>query len=271
MRHTIDGIRYHVETYGDGFPVILLHGFTGDLSMWVPFYENWGRHSKLVAVDIIGHGKSDCPVEISRYKMMSLVDDLFLLMEKLEIPKADIVGYSMGGRLALSFAMKYPSKVRKLVLESASPGLSSKAEREIRIEQDKKLASFIEEKGITAFVEYWGNIPLFESQKRLPNEVQMAIREQRLNNSVQGLANSLKGTGTGSQPSWWDELHELEVETLLITGSLDDKFCQVAEKMQKTIKNSQWENIHGCGHAIHVEDPEKFDTIVSRFLSQSYL
>lgn len=269
MRHVIDGVRYNVETVGEGFPVILLHGFTGDSTTWASYFEEWGQHSKLVAVDIIGHGKTDSPEDINRYRMLSVCDDLFLLMEKLSIKKADIIGYSMGGRLALSFALKYPTKVRKLVLESTSPGLKSEDERKVRIEQDQKLASFIKEEGIQAFVEYWGNIPLFQSQKKLPRIVQEQIKEQRLQNSPIGLALSLEGMGTGAQPSWWGNLPELDHETLLITGEEDQKFCKIAEEMTKELKNASWETIAGCGHAIHVEDREKFGTIVSRFLSST--
>lgn len=267
MRHVIDGIRYNIDTYGDGFPVILLHGFTGDLSTWYPFYEKWGKHSKCVAVDIIGHGKTEISNDVERYHMLSVVDDLFLLMEKLKIQKADFVGYSMGGRLALSFAAKYPSMVRKLVLESASPGLESTEERKNRVKQDEKLATLIKEEGLEAFVEYWENSPLFESQKKIPQEVQEQLRSQRLGNHPKGLINSLKGMGTGSQPSWWSELSSLPVATLLITGEFDQKFCHIAERMNEQLPHSQWINVEECGHAIHVENHEKFGTIVSRFLS----
>ncbi len=269
MRHVIDGVRYNVEKAGDGFPVILLHGFTGDSTTWDPFFEKWGQHSRLYAVDIIGHGKTDSPEDAGRYRMLSVCDDLFLLLEKLGIPKADIIGYSMGGRLALSFALKYPTKVRKIVLESTSPGLRSEEERKARVEQDCKLSSFIREEGIEAFVEYWGNIPLFQTQEKLPPTIQAQLKEQRLRNSSIGLSLSLEGMGTGAQPSWWDNLSELHHEVLLITGSSDQKFCNIAAEMAKELKNVSWENIDGCGHAIHVEDSEKFGTIVSRFLSST--
>ena len=104
------------------------------------------------------------------------------------------------------------------------------------------------------------------SQKSLPIHKQEEIREQRLQNSVIGLCNSLIGMGTGAQPSWWSHLHKLEADTLLVTGGLDQKFCFIAEEMVKEIKNVEWVKVDGCGHAIHVEEPEKFGTIVSRFL-----
>ncbi|MDZ5472626.1 2-succinyl-6-hydroxy-2,4-cyclohexadiene-1-carboxylate synthase [Bacillus sp. 31A1R] len=268
MNFVIDGIRYHVDIIGEGFPLILLHGFTGNTKTWSPFQEKWGKHSKIIAVDIIGHGGTESPTSVDRYNMMSVVKDLSLLMDMLNIGKADFLGYSMGGRLALSFAMAHPHKVRKLVLESATPGIDTEAERLTRIEQDRKLAEFIIERGMTEFVDYWENIGLFQSQKSLPDHTQARVRTQRLENSIIGLSNSLLGMGTGSQPSRWEQLHLLTNETLLITGSLDKKFCEIAAKMTQKIKNVEWVNIKECGHAIHVEESEKFGTIVSRFLSK---
>lgn len=269
MKHVIDGIRYNIETCGEGFPLILLHGFTGDANTWLPFCKYWGSKSQLIAIDIIGHGKTDSPAEIDRYRMMSVVDDLFLIMEKLKVEKADVLGYSMGGRLALSFAFKYPKKVRKLILESSSPGLKTIEERKDRVKSDEKLAKFIEEKGIETFTKYWEGIPLFSSQQNLPESIKNSLRIQRLKNSVVGLANSLKGMGTGAQPSWWESLPDLEAETLLITGSLDRKFCRIAEEMKEKIARCDHRIVEGCGHAIHLEDQEKFATIVDGFLSNT--
>ena len=115
-------------------------------------------------------------------------------------------------------------------------------------------------------MESWENIPLFESQKRLPLEKKVNIHNQRLTNSHIGLANSLLGMGTGSQPSWWEELENMTVPVLLITGELDLKFCKIAERMQQRLNNCEWLIINDVGHAIHVEDGDKFGKIVSEFL-----
>lgn len=269
MRCEIDGLTYYVEDIGEGFPLILLHGFTGDSSTWEPFYKEWSKNSRLIAIDIIGHGKSDSPKQIERYDILSVIKDINKILEMLQIEKADMLGYSMGGRLALSFAVQFPQMVRKLILESSSPGLESEAERENRRKHDGELGRFILDQGIEAFVDYWENIPLFATQKELPPEKRSAIREQRLKNSAIGLHNSLVGMGTGAQPSWWQHLHRIEAETLLVTGSLDEKFCLIAEKMSKSIKNCQWMKVEGSGHTIHVENPDKFGTIMKRFLSNS--
>jgi 2-succinyl-6-hydroxy-2,4-cyclohexadiene-1-carboxylate synthase len=267
MNVLIDGICNHVELCGEGFPLLLLHGFTGDASTWFPFCSEWGSQSRLIMPDIIGHGKTESPGELSRYQIESAAHDVNGILDKMGVQQVDVLGYSMGGRLALTFAILFPDKVRKLILESASPGLATKSEREIRRMKDAELANFIIENGMEPFVDYWEGIPLFETMKRLPPAAKAAIRRQRLSHLPNGLAGSLIGMGTGSQPSWWESLDQLSCEVLLLTGELDQKFCTIAEKMSKVIKNAKWDVVKNSGHAIHVEEREKFGTIVSDFLS----
>ncbi|WP_264738847.1 2-succinyl-6-hydroxy-2,4-cyclohexadiene-1-carboxylate synthase [Cytobacillus firmus] len=269
MKYVINGVRYHVDTWGAGFPLLLLHGFTGNSEGWKEFAPFWKDHSKTIALDIIGHGESGSPPDIGHYQIEESAAVINSLLEKMGIGKIDVLGYSMGGRLALTFAVKYPEKVRMLILESASPGLRAEKERHDRRIQDAKLSKRIRQEGINNFIEYWEDIPLFQSQKSLPEKIRTRIRSQRLANSIDGLANSLNGMGTGAQPSWWDALVQLEMPVLLITGELDQKFCKIAEEMSKILPSVQWKSIEDAGHAIHVEKPELFGTIVSGFLSQS--
>lgn len=264
----IDGIHYNLEVTGQGFPFLLLHGFTGDGSTWSPFLEEWGRQSRLLIPDIIGHGKTDSPKEQNFYQIETMAYSLKSILDQIGVNQIDLLGYSMGGRLALTFALLFPNRVRKLILESTSPGLKTFGEQELRRMNDAKLAQFIIDKGIESFVEFWEEIPLFHTMKRLPASVQNQVREQRLKNSPQGLSNSLLGMGTGSQPSWWNQLSQVTSDVLLLTGREDLKFCQIAEEMAPKLCNSKWIVVENCGHAIHVEEPEKFGTIVSDFLSK---
>jgi 2-succinyl-6-hydroxy-2,4-cyclohexadiene-1-carboxylate synthase len=269
MRMKIKGVNYHIDIHGEGHPLVLLHGFTGATTTWYPFYQKWGQDNKIISIDIIGHGLSDSPNDSSRYQMLEVVEDLREVLLQLQIDKADFLGYSMGGRLALSFLIQHPQYVRKLVLESASPGLATEGEREERRKQDEKLATFIKNEGITRFIDYWGEIPLFSTQKKLPMDAQKQIKRQRLQNSEIGLQNSLIGMGTGSQPSLWNSLRNIEHDILIVTGSLDLKFCSIAEKMLHYLPQGQWIKVENCGHAIHVEKPEKFGTIVNEFLHKT--
>lgn len=262
----VDGIHYHVEMCGEGFPLLLLHGFTGDGSTWGPYRHVWGQHSRLIIPDIIGHGNTDAPDDLNRYQIDAVAADMVNILDQLGVKQVDILGYSMGGRLALTFALLYPERVRKLILESASPGLPTEEERQERRNKDADLAKLINEQGILSFVDYWENIPLFSTMNALSDSVKETIRKQRLANSPEGLANSLLGMGTGSQPSWWEDLDKLSCDILVLAGEKDKKFCRIAEKIKINSRKASLIIFHESGHAIHVEDLEKFGTIVSDFL-----
>lgn len=265
MRLAINGISYHVEVKGSGAPLVLLHGFTGSVETWKPFVNDWKDSFTLILIDIIGHGKTDSPIAYSRYSMEHSVEDVVAILDVLEIDKVNLLGYSMGGRLALSIAAAYPNRICKLLLESSSPGLRTNAEKQARIISDTKLANDILAKGVTSFVNYWESIPLFISQKNLIEAQRLHIRNERLGNNPTGLANSLKGMGTGSQPSWWEHLKTLHFPVLLLCGSLDQKYCQIAGEMNNCLPNSTIYQIDDAGHAIHVEQPKIFGKIVSEF------
>lgn len=264
MLQKINGIDYFYQVSGEGEPIVLLHGFTGDSSTWDNIHL--GGAFQKITIDILGHGKTESPLDSKRYSMNNVAEDIATILDQLSIKQAHILGYSMGGRLALSFAMKHPNRVRSLLLESSSPGLKTKVERKNRIIQDEKLCKMIHDEGIAKFVDYWERIPLFESQQLLSIEIRNRIRNQRLKNNPIGLMNSLRGMGTGVQPSWWDKLDQLTMPVLLMCGELDEKYCVLAQRMKELILHANLVEFSGLGHAIHVEDPGKFDTIVKNFL-----
>jgi 2-succinyl-6-hydroxy-2,4-cyclohexadiene-1-carboxylate synthase len=263
----IRGIQYHVDVQStsEGEPLVLLHGFTGSSQNWKHIIGNLSMF-KIILIDIVGHGYTDSPVDPARYRMQEVVEDLLCILDELNIEKANILGYSMGGRLALSFAAVYPNRVNKLILESSSPGLKGAEEREKRKQADERLAAEIVEEGIVQFVEKWENIPLFATQNRLPIDKRNAIREKRLQNSSIGLANSLIGMGTGAQPSLWHRLQDIKVPVLILCGELDKKFCTIAKSMHMLLSQSVVKEINDAGHAIHVEQPRIFGKIVNEFL-----
>lgn len=268
MKIVIDEIHYHVEVCGNGRPLMLLHGFTGASTTWSELAKYLNSDYMCVMPDMIGHGKTSSPLNGDHYEITTVASHLIKILDELQVKKVDLLGYSMGGRVALAFAVNYPERVGKLILESASPGLETEEQRKERRKNDQQLATSILKNGVRAFVDYWERIPLFASQLLLPAEKKEQLRKQRLNNSAHGLANSLLYMGTGSQPSYWQQLVNLRMEVLFLAGSLDRKFCTIAEKMQKMTPFSKKMIVSNCGHAIHVEDCEKFGTIVSEFLSK---
>lgn len=268
-RLSIDGLSYHVEERGAGDPVVMLHGFSGSTETWRPLMAAASRSFRAIAVDLPGHGQTDAPRDVERYRMERVAEDLIVLLKQLEALPAHWLGYSMGGRLALYIACRHPGFVRSLALESASPGLLSASEREARIVQDTALAEQIEQEGIERFVEYWQNIPLFNTQKRLPEASWAALRAQRLNNSTGGLANSLRGMGAGAQPELWSELENLPMSVMLIAGEEDAKFVALNRRMAAAIPRASLNIVTGAGHAVHLEAAHIYDNLVMGFFARS--
>ena len=264
----IENRTVNVEQWNEGATetLVLLHGFTGTAASWEGLAKLLPK-VHIVAVDLIGHGKSDYPTESALYEMDVQIKLLNKTFTKLQLTSFYLLGYSMGGRIALSYAMQYPLHIKKLLLESASPGLQQLEERQARMESDEALAQFIEHQGIEAFVNRWENIPLFATQKALPQVIQQQIRSERLSQSTTGLANSLRGIGTGKMPAMWGNLPELLIPVHLFVGELDEKFVRIAEQMKNLLANAQITQFNGCGHAIHVENLTQFATIVKESIS----
>ena len=262
----IRDVQYHYRIWGNGEPLFLLHGFTGSSQTWDHLASSLSPYRTVVAIDLLGHGKTESPLSPERYTMSEQIEDLDQIRRLLSMDKIELLGYSMGGRVALSYSILKQEHVKKLILESSSPGLNTEAERTVRQENDLKLSFKIKNEGLKSFVDYWENIPLFSTQKSLPDPVKEKIRQERLSQDPWGLANSLIGLGTGSQPTWWDRLKEIDIPVLLITGHEDQKFLKIAEQMAKEMKNARHVDVFNAGHAIHVELPQKFDKIVKEFV-----
>ncbi len=257
------GHRYQVEISGRGPPLALLHGFSGDASTWRPIIERLSDDLLCVAIDLLGHGGSDAPDDRASYRMEAAAVDIVDLLAQLGTGPPRLLGYSMGGRLALYLGLRYPSAFHSLILESASPGLTDAAARAARQERDGKLADAIEAFGIAAFVDHWERLPLWESQT--PRQLQTQ-RKQRLTNSPAGLANSLRGMGAGAQPNLWGELPTLQLSVGLIVGERDDKFRGINRVMHEAMPRSRLSIIPAAGHNTHLENPEAFCRALHSFL-----
>lgn len=246
--------------------LVLLHGFTGSSGAWgdgvVDGLASSG--SPPVLVDLPGHGQRAGVLAPWRFTVEAVAADV--LRQAVNGP-VDLVGYSMGGRLALDFALTYPKRVRKLVLESASPGLETEEERARRRVDDEALAKRLEGEGIEAFVDYWETLPLFESQRSLPPEVRAAHRAGRLRNHPASLAAALRSLGPGSLPSHWSDLSRCTMPTLLLAGQLDIRYVDIGRRMQEGMPDARLVVVAGAGHAVHMEAPSAWVSAVVAFLA----
>ncbi|SIS65464.1 2-succinyl-6-hydroxy-2,4-cyclohexadiene-1-carboxylate synthase [Alicyclobacillus vulcanalis] len=266
------GVRYAYQVISGDEPCLFLHGFTGSGDVFEPVVERLARlgcRPLAILPDLLGHGQSETPPDPSRLSIQETVLDIDALLDHLGISTCRLFGYSMGGRVALAYALARPGRVRALVLESASPGLDDPAEREARRREDDQLADEIELRGLDWFIPHWERRPIFATHAALPDEEQARQRAIRLSGSAQGYAQSLRGMGTGRQPSYWNELSRLAMPVLLVTGSHDVKFTQIAQRMRSRIPTAAHAVIDGAGHTPHLEQPDRFANAILPMLCPS--
>jgi 2-succinyl-6-hydroxy-2,4-cyclohexadiene-1-carboxylate synthase len=170
-----------------------------------------------------------------------------------------LVGYSMGGRLALHVAFAMPDRAQRLILIGASPGVADRREREQRRTADEALAGEIEQSSIEDFAERWAQTPVLAG---LPDQVLARARADRLRSTTSGLARALRGLGTGALPPLWDRLGELEMPVTLVVGERDEKFTSVAARMAALIPDATAVVVPGSGHAVHLEAPAEVAAVI---------
>lgn len=246
-------------------PLILLHGFAGSANIWKFLFERLEDERPLIAIDLVGHGSTSSPKELEPYNEISQLSQLNKIFDELKIREMVLLGYSMGGRLALSYTLNNPLKVKSLILESASAGLETDELRKYRIENDNKTADKILNNDLEDFFTEWYQQPIFNSLKNIPGKLE-ALIQRKIKNNKTGLVNSLKGFGTGVMKSYWHKLEEIAIPVLLICGSLDKKFVEINKRMNSLILNSQLQIIKETAHITHLEKPDEFLNFVNSFL-----
>ncbi|MBA4407247.1 2-succinyl-6-hydroxy-2,4-cyclohexadiene-1-carboxylate synthase [bacterium] len=246
-------------------PVVFLHGFTGDSTDWQFIFDQLPDTLLPVAIDLIGHGKTDSHPNPVNYTCTAIVHQLDSIFAQLNFRKIILAGYSMGGRAALSYCLKHPQHVSAAILESTTAGIEDFCLKKERVELDLLFADKIKKEGVESFINYWFDTPLFKSLRNLPNFE--AIKNKRNKNSVTGLSNSLMSFSTGLMMSYWDKLPSLNFPILLISGESDTKYTEINKAMRLKLPNARHDTISQCGHNVHLEKPELFTKLVIDFLT----
>jgi 2-succinyl-6-hydroxy-2,4-cyclohexadiene-1-carboxylate synthase len=266
-----DALELHVHERGTGPALLLVHGFTGSgAAFGEAVLAPLAAHHRVLAVDLIGHGASDRPHAPERYAMAQIARDLCDVLDACALPRAAVLGYSMGARAALGLTILAPGRVAALLCEGGSPGLREAHERSARVAADEALARELESHGIAPFVERWMNLPLFATQKRLPGSILAGERERRLANDPRALAACLRGLGTGSQPSFWEALADVRVPVLLLAGALDARYGELAQAMQTRIPDARTALVADAGHTAHLERPGAYLAAVQPFIDRTW-
>jgi 2-succinyl-6-hydroxy-2,4-cyclohexadiene-1-carboxylate synthase len=226
--------------------VVMLHGFTNTARSWGPVTAALGQSYSVLAPDIRGHGSAAAAEPVT---LEAVLDDLAALHPG----PYTLVGYSMGGRIALHAALALPARVARLVLIGSSPGLADAGARARRRREDERLASKLERCSIEEFARRWAQTPVLAGA---PAAVRRAAHADRLQNTPAGLARALRGLGTGALPSLWERLGELRAPVLLLAGERDRKFREIAARMAAALPDARVLAVPGAGHAAHLEAPE---------------
>jgi 2-succinyl-6-hydroxy-2,4-cyclohexadiene-1-carboxylate synthase len=246
--------------------LLLLHGFMGSRHDWDDLVEYFSGTYRLLTVDLPGHGEFHIDEErfitISRVAVM-----LAELLDELSIERVDVLGYSMGGRVALNFAVYFPHRCHRVVIVSASPGLKSARERLIRIKHDKQLADRLRRESMGPFVSDWYQQQVFSSLEHHP-EIRDEMMSRRLENDPVELALALDMLGLGMMAPLGKKLANLKVPLLYIAGELDDKYSRIGRQLADLCPSVEVRIISRAGHLVHCEQPETFRSLVHDFLTR---
>lgn len=257
----------HCSCYGEikNFPLLFLHGFLGSGTDWINISEALSLNHYCICLDLPGHGKTDIVVTKNSYNIENTAKYIINFLQDKNIHTCGLVGYSMGGRISIYLAIHYPKFFKKIIIESAQPGIEDVEEREQRKKHDSLLAQKLKSNPLDEFLEFWYNQQIFESLKHHKNFANLL--KSRLNNNSQKCAKSLLEIGAGFQPSLWIDLKRIKSPCLLVTGEYDLKYQKIFSKMHQEIFSSDFVIIKNAGHNSHFENPEEFSKVVKKFLS----
>ncbi len=258
-------VRLNYFVAGEGTPVTLLHGFTQSGRSWKEVITTMPQGWRWVVPDLRGHGETRIRPGVE-CTMDGSAADLEMLWDHLGVERTHLVGYSMGGRLALHVAARKPERLLSLLTIGAHAGLEEDA-RVGRQLGDEALAQRIENDGLEPFVKYWSAVPLFAGLERRGPAFVAQLRAERLNNTVAGLACSLREMGAGMMQPVWDDLARLTVPSTFVAGQLDHGYVASARRLAAAVPNGRVEVVQRSGHAVHQERPEAFARVLANHLA----
>ncbi len=292
LRMRVAGMAWTVRVAGRGRPVLFLHGFSGSGLSWAGI-AGLGNRVRAIVPDLPGHGATGWeavagpvagpvagtgagaggtgtgpPDRPPRASVERTADDLAAIVRHLGAERVDVVGYSMGARIALRLAIAHPEVVGRLVLEAPSAGIADPGARAARAAADAERARFVVSEGIEAFAARWEAEPVLAGEAALPapaRERQAAIRRSH---TPLGLAASLVYAGQGVMEPLHDGLARITAPTLVIAGA-DDPVRARAEEVAATIRDARLVLVPGAGHAPHLEQPDRFHALLFDFLTEA--
>ena len=248
----VNDAKLYYEMAGEGETIVLVHGFTLNLTMWDDQFKEFSQYYKVIRYDVRGFGNSSTPIEGKPY---SHYDDLKSLLDHLGIREAHIVGLSMGGSIAIGFTLDYPEYVSSLItVDSTLDGFDYSR---TFLAWYISLFTIAKEKGVEAALEAFINGPLFEATMR---NALAGDRMRQMVRAYSGWRFLHDDPEIEPVPSLHIRLHEINCPTLAIVGEYDlPDFHSIADKIDEKVPNSKKLIIPGVGHMSNMEDSESFN------------
>jgi len=259
--------------------VLMLHGFAQSARSWdrVAFALSERLSCPVHCYEFEGHGDAPRPDDSRGYGMDAVCDRLLERMRAFDCPPI-VVGYSMGGRIALAALHRWASlhgesfPLSALVLESADLGPADEESRLGLAQRNAEWADRLRIEGVNSFMRYWENLPLFATQRNLPEAVRSNVREGRLANDAEVLALTFEGTGAHAMPFKLEtmgllkSLRRADVPVLYLAGGEDAKYSSIARELADS-ELAEVLIVSEAGHNVHLESPDRFVDSLVQFVS----
>jgi 3-oxoadipate enol-lactonase len=258
MQTHINGITLAYSDRGTGLPIVFLHAFPLNRSMWTQQEEALCSQFRVITIDLRGHGESDAP--LSRYTLEQYADDVNALLEQLSIQQALFVGLSMGGYILFAFYRKYAARVKGFVLADTRAQADTAEGKDGRFQ----MAQVAYKQGASAIADLM--IPKFLSPQTIQTKPDLVqhVRAMVKGNQISGIAGDLMAMA--ERPDSIPFLKQITCPTQIIVGELDRATPPSdAKLMANHIPNARLAIIPDAAHLANLEQPEVFNQIVSAF------
>ncbi|WP_372369217.1 2-succinyl-6-hydroxy-2,4-cyclohexadiene-1-carboxylate synthase [Candidatus Uabimicrobium sp. HlEnr_7] len=248
-------IKYHGNKNAP--TLVLLHGMLGSGEDWQPFIHQWSANFYCATIDLPGHGNS---LIGDKNKVYTFTDVADMIVREIEAQSFYLIGYSMGGRIALDIIKRYKQRIIKAICISASPGIEDKKEAQQRYNRDQKLLKGKDQK---QFLQQWYKQPLFIGIPEHKNYEQLLTK--RLQGNFVEMQKGLNIMSVGKQPNMWPWLCINKPQPLLyVCGELDKKYTAIAQRLKQNI-HVQVFTLKNSSHMPHFQQPKVFSDIVNNY------
>jgi len=237
-------------------PLMLLHGFLGRGDDWAPVCAHLSHACACLTPDLPGHGRTALRPGPQSYTTWAAA--LAAMLDAQRLPQVVLVGYSLGGRVALAFAARYPQRVKALLLVSAHPGLREAEARRARRQADARRAQALRTDGLPTFLDAWYRLPVFGLET--PPASLLARRRE---NRAEDIARVIAEMSPGVQPPLWDALARLPLPVGYVAGARDAKYAALARQIQHVRPDAQVWIFPNTGHMVHLEAPHALAEVIA--------